>query len=86
MKAKMSTDATVAKIHMGNASDLLSMALSKSSDAYMASQAMGTFTVVEAPATGDFGVPKLAILSLLIGAALLASGTLVFRHTRPTTV
>ena len=84
LAARASTDVAVGKIHIGNARDLLSKALGEASNAYTASQAMGTYTIAPPPPTGDYNVPTLALLSLLIGAALLVSGTLVFRQNRAT--
>jgi hypothetical protein len=80
LTAKASTDVAIGKIHIGNARDLLNKALGESSDAYMASQAMGSYTIAPAPVTGDYNVPMLALLSLLVGAGLLVSGALVYRR------
>lgn len=87
LAAKASTDITAAKIHAGNAMDLLERAMTQATEAYTASQEMGTYTMdpgAAPPDTGDYNVPKLAFLSLLLGAALLVSGTLVYRRNRAT--
>ena len=87
LAAVASTDITAAKIHMGNAIDRLDKGMTQSTEAYVASQQMGTYTVdfaAKAPKTGDSNVPRLALLTLLVGAALLVSGTFVYRRSRAT--
>ncbi len=85
LAAMASTDIAVGKIHIGNARDILNKAMGEASGAYTASQAMGTYSIAPPPDTGDYNVPTMALLSLLIGAALLVSGALVLRRNRATT-
>jgi len=87
LAAVAGTDMATAKIHMSNAMGLLDKGMTQSTEAYTASQDMGSYTLdfaVKTPAAGDANVPRLAILSLIIGAFLLVGGTFVYRRSRAT--